>query len=42
VGGQFAHHVRLNNRLGGGSAAGFLASFLLSSTVCWQALDALM
>lgn len=42
MGGQFASHVRLSSRLGRTSTAGFLASFLLSSTVPWQGVDSLM
>ncbi len=42
VGGQMARFVRLQTKLQHGSAPSFLAGFVLSSTVLWQALDALM
>ncbi len=42
MGGQFASHVRISNRVGPSSTFAFLASFLLSSTVLWQGVDALM
>lgn len=41
LGAQLARFVRLNAKLAATAPASFIASFVLSSTVLWQALDAL-
>lgn len=42
IGGQLARFVRLSNKLAPTSPAAFLGSFVLSSTVLWQCLDAML
>lgn len=42
IGAQLARFVRLSNKLAPASPAAFLGSFVLSSTVLWQCLDAML
>ena len=42
IGGQLARFIRIHQKLGDGTAPGLLAGFALSSSVVWQAVDALM
>lgn len=42
IGAQLARYVRLSDKLQSTSPASFVGGFVLSSTVMWQSVDALM